>query len=280
MTDRPQRGPGETGAAPVPGGNPTGIDAYTPREIARRMHEAGVAKAELAIGPLFMLGTVAGVFLSFGALFFTVVMTGVADEPFGPARLLGGVAFSLGLVLVVVGGAEVFTGNAMIVMAFVDRRVTLRALLRNWVVVYTANLVGALAMVALVLAAGTYSLDGGAVGATAIRIAEGKLALSPLETFARAILCNALVCLAVWLTFAARDVTGKILAITFPITAFVTMGFEHSIANMFLIPAGLALGAEGSVGTAILQLLIATVGNMIGGAGGVALVYRAIYRGG
>jgi formate/nitrite transporter len=262
--------------ATVPTDNPTGIDAFSPAAMARRVESAGIAKARLDLVSLGALGALGGVFIAFGALFFLVVTTG-AGETFGPARLLGGVAFSLGLILVIVGGAELFTGNALLVMAWAGSRVTSRELLRNWLVVYAANLFGALAMALCVVVAGTLDLAGGAVGRQAAEIAEAKLALSPAAAFARAVLCNALVCLAVWLTFAAADAAGKILAIVWPISAFVAIGFEHSVANMFLLPLGLAAGGEIGVAGMLANLGVVTAGNIVGGAGGVAATYWACY---
>ena len=254
--------------------NPTGIDAYKPAEIAQRIGEAGVSKTQLGLVQMVALSVLAGAFIAFGAAFYTVVMTG-ADPGFGPTRLLGGAAFSLGLILVVVGGAELFTGNALMVMAWVDRRIGTGAMLRAWAVVYAGNLIGAVGMAVLVDLSGTLA---GPQGELAVRIAEAKMALPPLEALARGILCNALVCLAVWLTFAAQSVAGKILAILWPITAFVALGYEHSIANMYLIPVGLLNGAEGGVGGLLANLVPVTLGNVIGGAGGVALAYWAAYR--
>lgn len=256
--------------------HPTGIDAYKPSEMARRVETAGVAKANLALLPLVVLGILAGAFIGFGALFYLLTITGAGDL-YGPARFLGGIAFSLGLILVVIGGAELFTGNTLIVMAWASRRITTRALLRNWAMVYAANFAGSLLLVAAVLVAGTLDLMDGEVGRTAARIAATKLALPPEVAFARAVLCNALVCLAVWLTFAAQDATGKILVILWPITAFVALGFEHSVANMFLLPLGIAAGAETNVQQFVIQLAIVTLGNIVGGAGGVAFTYRACY---
>ena len=256
--------------------HPTDLDAYRPAEMALRVQTAGVAKAHLATLPLFVLGILAGAFIGFGALFYLVVITGAGDL-FGPVRLLGGVAFSLGLILVVVGGGELFTGNTRLVMAWAGRQVSTRALLRNWAIVYVANFLGALLLVWAVLAAGTLDLMDGEVGRTAVRIASAKLSLSPVAAFARAILCNALVCLAVWLTFAAEDATGKILAILWPITAFVALGFEHSVANMFLLPLGLAAGANTTVAQFAGEFAIVTFGNIVGGAGGVAIAYWACY---
>jgi formate/nitrite transporter len=256
--------------------NPTGIEAFKPAEMARRVQTAGVAKARLEIGPLAVLGSLAGAFIAFGALFFVVVTTGAGDA-FGPVRLLGGLAFSLGLILVVVGGAELFTGNALIVMAWAGSLVTTRQLLRNWLIAYVTNFVGALAMVFAVIAAGTLDLASGEVGRHVAQITEAKVTLSPMAAFARAILCNALVCLAVWLTFAAQDATGKILAILWPITAFVALGFEHSVANMFLLPLGMAAGADINRLQIAENLALVTLGNIVGGAGGVAATYWACY---
>ena len=252
---------------------PTGIDAYNPAQIAVRIEQAGVAKTRLKTRQLLALSFLAGAFIAFGGAFFTLVMTG-ADPLNGADRLLGGAAFSLGLILVIVGGAELFTGNALIVMAWVDRLVSTQALARNWLIVYVGNLIGA-AVIALTMAA-SGTLTGG-VGQTAAAIAEAKLSLDILPLFARAVLCNALVCLAVWLTFAARSVAGKILAIIWPITAFVALGFEHSVANMYLLPAGAIAGADVPLSAAALNLLVVTAGNIVGGAGGVALSYWAAY---
>ena len=249
-------------------------DLYRPAEIADLVERAGVAKAGAPLHALVALSVLAGAFIAFGAAFYTVAMTG-ADPGFGPARVLGGVVFSLGLILVVVGGAELFTGNALIVMAFVDGKVTGAGLARNWGIVYLGNAGGALLLAAAVHFTG---LLAGPFGETAAAIASSKLALGPVEVFARAILCNALVCLAVWLSFAARDVTGKILAIVWPVTAFVALGLEHSVANMYLLPVGLLAGATGTAADALANIAIATIGNIIGGAGGVALAYRLAFK--
>lgn len=250
-------------------------DAYKPAEIAALIETAGVAKAALPAARMVVLAILAGAFIGFGAAAYTMVMTGT-DLAFGPARLLGGLVFSLGLILVIVGGAELFTGNALMVMAAVDRRITPMALFRNWGVVWVGNLVGA---VGLAVAFGQTGLLDGPMGATAAKIAAAKAALPLWEAFVRAMLCNALVCLAVWLTFAARDVTGKVLAILWPIAAFVLLGLEHSVANFWFFPAGLLAGAEITPAAIALNLLVVTAGNVVGGAGGVALAYRYAYLG-
>jgi formate/nitrite transporter len=258
----------------APVSNPTGLDAYRPAEVARLIEEAGVAKAGLPFVPLLTLACLAGAFIAFGAAAYAAVMTG-ADLAYGPSRFLGGVVFSLGLILVIVGGAELFTGNALIVMAWVDGKVTIAGLLRNWMIAFAGNLLGALAIVALFYASG---LLGGPAGQTTATIAKAKLALGPLEAFTRGILCNALVCLAVWLTFAARTAAGKILSIIFPISAFVLLGLEHSIANMYLIPAAWAAGADVTLAGFLGNLIPVTLGNIAGGSGGIALTYWLAYR--
>lgn len=255
--------------------NVTDIDAYSPRQIAERVEAAGINKAKLPFDKLATLGVLAGVFISLGAALYTLVMTGT-DLGFGPSRLLGGVAFSLGLVLVVVSGAELFTGNNLIVMAWADGQVTLAALMRNWLVSFVSNGVGAIGLAVLISASGILAL--GDQGQTAANIAIAKLALPASEAFVRGILCNMLVCLAVWQSFAARSVVGKVVAVVFPVAAFVALGFEHSIANLYLIPLGMMSGAEGTVLEVARNLVSVTLGNIIGGAGGVALVYWIIYR--
>lgn len=253
-------------------------DAYQPAEIARRVAELGVAKARADTLPLLVLAVLAGAFVSLGALFFTVVTTGSALG-LGPTRLLGGLSFCLGLVLVVIGGAELFTGNNLLAMAWASRLIGTRALLRNWLLVYLGNVVGCLGTVALVLWADIASLGGGAVGETALQIARGKAELPLGAAFARGILCNVLVCLAVWLAMGGHSLTDKFLAILFPISAFVTLGFEHSIANWFLLPLALLLDGQGSLSPAdaAANLAVVSAGNIVGGSLLVAGVYWLAY---
>lgn len=251
-------------------------DAYKPAEIAQLIENAGVAKARLGFGQMLTLAMLAGAFIGFGAAFFLMTMTG-ADAGFGPQRVLGGLVFSMGLILCIVGGAELFTGNALMVMAAVDRKITLTELFRNWGTVYLGNLIGA---VGLAVAFAFTGMLEAPFGETAVKLATAKLALPPLAAFAKGALCNALVCLAVWLTFSSRDTTGKILAILWPITGFVALGLEHSVANMFLFPLAWLAGGDIDPGPAILALVWVTLGNVLGGAGGVALAYRYAYLGG
>lgn len=265
-----------------------GFDAYSPKEIAERVEHAGVAKARLPLLSMAMLGVLAGSFIGLGALYFTLV-TSDPSLGFTASRVLGGVAFSLGLILVVVAGAELFTGNNLLVIAWADKKISSRELLKNWVVVYLSNAVGAAGLVALVVLSRHPDMNSGAVALHAVKIAAAKTALPFWEAFFKGVLCNVLVCLAVWLAMAGRSVTDKIMAITFPISAFVAAGFEHSVANMYFIPLGILLSDSVPSGpaTSIAHLnwqgfaqnmLPVTLGNIVGGGLMVALVYYIIYR--
>ena len=262
-----------------------GFDAYAPKEIAERVETIGVAKARLPLLSQIALGVLAGGFIGLGALYFTLV----ASDPslsFAVSRILGGVAFSLGLILVVVAGAELFTGNNLLVMAWASHRLTSQELLRNWLVVYLANFAGALGLVGLVYLSNYSQMNGAAVATQAVKIAAAKAALPFAEAFFKGVLCNILVCLAVWLALAGRSVVDKICAIVFPISAFVAAGFEHSVANMYFIPLGILLkdrvpasAAEQLNWTALwTNLLPVTLGNIAGGSVLVALVYYFIYQ--
>ena len=215
------------------------VDAYTPKEIAARIENSGITKSTGDPLRVFALAILAGAFIALGAVFFTIVTYDSSGVAAGLMRLIGGLAFCLGLILVVVAGAELFTGNNLIVMAYVDGKVTMKQLLYNWVIVYLGNFVGAIGVMGLIYFSGHWDIGNGAVGAKVIAIANAKVNLTWMEAFTRGILCNILVCLAVWLCFAGRTVVDKVLAILFPITAFVAMGFEHSVANMYFISAGL-----------------------------------------
>ena len=213
-----------------------------------------------------------------GALFFTVVVT-ESSLGFGETRLLGGLSFSLGLILVVIAGAELFTGNNLIAMAWASGLIGAREVMRNWLLVYLGNVVGCLGTVLLVVWSDIASLGDGAVGETAIKIASAKTSLPLSEAFGRGILCNAFVCLAVWLAIGARSVTDKVFAIIFPVTAFVVIGLEHSIANWFFLPYGLVLDAQGAVSIlgALRNILMVSAGNIVGGTLLVAGVYWVAY---
>lgn len=263
-----------------------GLDAYSPREISEKIELAGVAKARLPLAQTAMLAVLAGAFIGLGALYFTLVASD-ATLGFAAQRLAGGVAFSLGLILVSVAGAELFTGNNLMVMAWADRKIGSAELLRNWAVVYAGNAVGAVGLAVVVYLANHGAMGGGAVGAAYVRIAAAKIALPFGEAFFKGVLCNVLVCLAVWLAMAGRTVVDKIVGIVFPVSAFVAAGFEHSIANMYFITLGLLLADASTLPTGaadlsgwglFANLVPVTLGNIVGGSVMVALVYYVIYR--
>lgn len=284
------------------------IDALLPQEMATRAEYLGVRKAEMPILKMFMLSVLAGAFIALGAIFATTVSAGSmaittaggetaysTGLPFGVTRLLAGLVFSLGLILVVVGGAELFTGNNLIVMAWANGKVTAGALLRNWAIVYFGNFVGAIGTAILMFFTRQYTFGTNSIGIAALKTGVAKCDLTFIQAIALGILCNALVCMAVWLTFSARSTVDKIAAIVFPITAFVAAGFEHSIANMYFIPYALFIKMfdpdfVAKVGDKVANLdkltwqafwinnlLPVTIGNIIGGAVLVAAVYWAIF---
>ena len=265
-----------------------GFDAYSPADIARRVNDVGVVKAHLPITASAMLGVLAGAFIALGSLYYTLVASD-ATLGFAATRVLGGLVFSLGLVLVVVAGGELFTGNNLLAMAWADGTVSTRELLRNWLIALVANAVGAFGIALLVLASGHPQMNDGAVGVTAVKIAVAKATLPFWEAFFAGVLCNVLVCMAVWLTLAGRTVTDKVIAVVFPISAFVAAGFEHSVANMYFIPLGIFLrdtvdataiaGADRLDWTGYVRNLVpVTLGNIVGGSVLVALVYHVIYK--
>jgi len=284
------------------------IDALLPQEMATRAEFLGVRKAETPFLKMFMLSVLAGAFIALGAIFATTVSAGsmtittASGEaaystglPFGVTRLLAGLVFSLGLILVVVGGAELFTGNNLIVMAWANGKVTAGALLRNWGIVYFGNFVGSIGTAALMFFTRQHTFGANSIGIAALRTGVAKCDLTFIQAIALGTLCNALVCMAVWLTFSARSTVDKIAAIVFPITAFVAAGFEHSIANMYFIPYALFIKMFDTDFIAkvadkvpnldkltwqafwINNLLPVTIGNIIGGAVLVAAVYWAIF---
>lgn len=253
-----------------------GLDAYSPKEIAARVSEVGVGKARLPLLTQALLGVLAGAFIGLGAMGYTLVASD-ASLGFAASRLLGGLVFSLGLILVTVAGAELFTGNNLLAMAWASGRISTRELLRNWVVVCAANAVGALGLAMLVWWSGHGGLNHGAVGQTVVRIASAKAELGWVEAFFRGLLCNVLVCMAVWMALAGRSVSDKVLAIVFPITLFVAAGFEHSIANLYFFPLAVALGAPLALADVLRNLLAVIAGNLVGGSVLVALVYWVVY---
>ena len=262
------------------------MDAYSPQQIAERVDNIGVTKARLPLLSMAMLGMLAGAFIGLGALYYTLVVSD-ASLSFAVARVLGAVCFSLGLLLVVVAGAELFTGNNLLAMAWADGKVSTAEVLRNWAVVCAANFVGAAGLALLVFLSGHAGMNGGAIAQSYLKIAITKSTMPVAELFFRGVLCNVLVCMAVWMVLAGHSVVDKFFAIVLPVSAFVAAGFEHSIANMYFFPlalllkeSGIALpaGADAITAYAMLRNLVPVIlGNIFGGSVLVALVYYVIY---
>jgi formate transporter len=259
----------------------SGFDVYSPRQIAERLEAVCVAKAATPLLSLAMLGILAGAFIGLGALFSVIVLSD-SSLGFAASRVLGGAVFSLGLLLVVVAGAELFTGNNLLAMGWAHGCITTRDVLYNWTVVCLSNFVGAVGLAAIVFLSGHAEMNGGAIGKTYLQIAAAKTSLPFWTAFWRGVLCNVLVCMAVWMTLAGRSVVDKFVAVLMPIAAFVAAGFEHSVANMYLLPLGMMLqaGAGEAVQVSGLwkNLVPVIAGNIVGGSVLVALVYYIIYR--
>lgn len=273
------------------------VDAFLPAEMAARAEETGVKKAVMGWRNTFALGILAGAFIAMGCVFCTTVIAGASGHlSYGVTRLLGGLVFSLGLILVVVAGAELFTGNNLIVMAWANHRISSKQVLRNWIIVYAGNFVGSIATAFLMFLTAQYTFEGGVIGIPALNIAHWKCKLGFIQAFALGIGCNALVCLAVWLCFSARSTTDKIVAIIFPISAFVAAGFEHCVANMYFVPMGLFIKAGASdtfwatIGKSaaafgeltwtnflVWNLIPVTLGNIVGGSVLVGIIYWFVY---
>jgi len=264
------------------------FNAYSPSEIQDAIETVGVKKANLPLLPCFMLAVVAGGSIGLGALYYTIVASD-AELSFATTRVVGGLAFSLGLALVLVAGAELFTGNNLIVMAWASRRVSTRAMLRNWLIVYCGNLVGALGLVVLVLLSHHLDMNGGRIGLSILNTAVGKISPDVVTLFFKGVLCNLLVCMGVWLAYAGRSVTDKIVGLILPTSAFVAAGFEHCVANMYFLPLAWVMTATGQVPAGfdasvitlpgiIHNLVPVTLGNIAGGSGFVGLAYWTIYR--
>ena len=260
------------------------LNAYSPAEIAGRIETQGVRKANMALLPLVILGILAGAFIGLGAM-LSVMVRADASLGFAASAFSSGLVFSLGLLMVVVAGAELFTGNNLIIMAWAQGRIRTAQVLRNWAVVCLGNLVGAVGLACMVYACGHTSLNGGAVGRQVVEIALAKQSLPFWAACLKGVLCNILVCLAVWMAMGGRSIFDKAVAVVFPVMAFVTAGFEHSIANMYLMPLALlvqssGVAADGTVVTVTGMLgnwVPVILGNLVGGAGLVGLVYWAVY---
>jgi formate transporter len=275
--------------------NVKNVDSLLPPEMALQAELIGVSKVNMPLSKMLVLAMLAGAFIAFGSVFFTTVTAG-STMSYGMTRLFGGLSFSLGLVLVIVGGAELFTGNNLIIMAWANKKISTSQVIKNWVLIYLGNMIGALFIAFLMFFSKQYSFASGSVGINALNIAKAKCELGFVQAIMLGILCNILVCLAVWLCFSSRSIAGKIASILFPITAFVTCGFEHSIANMYFIPEAILVLNHGDlkflelVNTSTINyesvswsnylfnnLLPVTIGNIIGGAVLVGLVYWFVF---
>jgi formate/nitrite transporter len=261
---------GKARSLPQPAASP---DALLPADIAARIEAANVKRAALPIKNLIVLGVLGGIYIAMGGALATLALTD-NGLGFGLARLTAGLVFSLGLMLLVIAGGELFTGNNLMVLALASGKVSPRCVWRNWSLVYVANAAGALLLAFTIHHTGV--LDGGGVRATAARIAEAKAALGFWPAFLRGVLCNMLVCLAVWLSVSARSVEGKVVAIVFPIGAFVALGFEHCVANLYLLPVGMLSGANVTLAGLLGNIVPVTLGNVVGGAG-LAAAYWIVY---
>lgn len=275
--------------------NVKNVDSLLPPEMALQAELIGVSKVNMSLSKTLVLSMLAGAFIAFGSIFFTTVTAG-STMSYGITRLFGGFSFSLGLVLVIVGGAELFTGNNLIIMAWANKKISTSQIFKNWVLVYLGNMIGALFIVFLMFFSKQYSFASGTVGINVLNIAKTKCELGFVQAILLGILCNILVCLAVWLCFSSRSIAGKIASIVFPITAFVACGFEHSIANMYFIPEAILVLNYGDLKFLTLvhqsalhyesiswsnylynNLLPVTIGNIIGGAVLVGLVYWFVF---
>ncbi len=274
-----------------------GMDELLPAEMAYKAQSIGYKKAHLDFLSTIALAVLAGAFIALGCIFFTVSQTTTgAALPWGIGRVVGGFAFSLGLILVIVGGAELFTGNNLIIMAWASHQLSSWRVLRNWGIVFIGNFIGAIATAQFVFWGQHYELANGNLGLTALNVGLAKVNLDFTQALILGILCNAMVCMAVWLTYSARTVLGRVTAIIFPIAGFVAAGFEHCVANMYFIPFAIFIKDWApasfwqSVNTTpaaydalnwgsflVKNLLPVTIGNMIGGVFFVALVYWVIY---
>jgi formate transporter len=277
-------------AEPVPAPQPPifNLQAYSPAEIKEAVETVGVKKANLPLLASFMLAIVAGGGVGFGALYYTIVASDAALS-FAIARVVGGLVFTLGLALVLIGGAELFTGNNLIVMAWASGKVSTRTMLRNWTIVWLGNLIGALGLVVLVFLSHHLDMNDGRIGLSVLSTAAGKIRPDSATLFFKGILCNVLVCAAVWLAYAGRSVADKMVAVVLPVSAFIAAGFEHCVANMYFLPMAWLLVQTGhappnfdvsaiTISGIIHNLVPVTLGNIVGGAGFVGAFYWAVYR--
>jgi formate transporter len=264
------------------------LQAYSPAEIKEAVEKVGVKKANLPFLASFMLAVVAGGGVGFGALYYTIVASDVTYS-FATVRIVGGFVFTLGLALILVGGAELFTGNNLIVMAWASGKVSTQTMLRNWAIVWFGNFIGAIGLIVLVFFSHHLDMNDGRIGLSVLNTAAGKIRPDMVTLFFKGLLCNVLVCAAVWLAYAGRSVTDKMVAVILPVSAFIAAGFEHCVANMYFLPLAWLLVQTGhlpanfdaspiTISGIVHNLVPVTLGNIVGGAGLVGAVYWTIYR--
>lgn len=272
------------------------IDELLPHQITKKADDVAYSKATKAFVSAFYLAITAGMFISLAFVFYITVTTGSENMPWGISKLIGGLAFSMGLLLVVVVGGELFTSSTLTLIAKASNRITTARMLKNWAVVYFGNFIGAAFLVILIFLAGLYGADNGQWGLNALQVAQHKLHHTFTEAVALGMLCNIMVCLAIWMAFGARTITDKMFAVLLPVAMFVASGFEHSIANMFMVPTGImihhfaspefwsAIGHSPSefadittINFIIHNLIPVTIGNIIGGGVVVGLMHWMIY---
>lgn len=258
-------------------------DALAPAAIEAKAETVGVTKAAMPAAKCFVAAMLAGAFIGFGGMYFCTFL-GDPTMPFAAQRMVGGICFCLGLTLVLCCGAELFTGNVLMICAKASGKIPWKGVFRNWGIVWIGNLVGSLLAMVVIYLTNLQGMNGGAVGEAFVSVAAGKVALDPVTLFFKGIMCNVLVCLAVWIGFSGKTVADKVLGLLLPISAFVACGFEHCVANMFFLPMGLLLnsvgfGAAGAItlGGIAYNLVLATLGNIAGGLI-VGLAYWFIYR--
>ncbi|MDR3052994.1 MAG: formate/nitrite transporter family protein [Coriobacteriales bacterium] len=258
-------------------------DVLTPAETEAKLETIGLNKANMPLVRSILLGILAGLFIGMGGMMLGLVLS-TPDIPFFVTRIIGGLVFCIGLVLVLLSGAELFTGNNLIIVATLSKKVTWGAYSKNLILIWVTNLIGSLIAVAIVYFSGFGDMNGGAIATTYANLAAAKVAIPPLTLFFKALLCNMLVCLAVWMSFAGRTFVDKFFAVLFPITAFVACGGEHSVANMFFLPLGYVYNLVGGglaaidLGGIVYNLGVVTIGNMVGGIVFVGIFYWGAFH--
>jgi len=273
------------------------METRTPVEILEFASNAGVEKVQKKVSSVLILSFLAGVFLAFAAEGSTMAAHNLLANPAatGLARVLTGAVFATGLMMILLAGGELFTGNTLIVISALDRKVSVRQMLLNWLLVYIGNFTGGLFIAWLMNLSGLFAASGGLLGGMVIKIAAGKVQLPFLTAFILGVMCNWLVCIAIWTSFASRGPAGKIMIVFFVISLFVISGFEHSIANMYYVPAGILakqnpqwaamsqVSAEqlsdlNWINFVVKNLIPVTLGNIVGGAGMVGILFRIAFK--